>query len=693
MKMKEKRKHIGLRPKRNNLRKDKKPANNHKFIQRSRQMEQMHRTESQYQGTIDDGSKLTADLLPLLNDETQFYEQLVSGYSSTITVPTVKHEEKCILQETKIEEDDMDQIPSDSTNLKQVNVFTNRFDFELESEDISAILAKDTNELKGKWSAIGNFKIEKPNLKSTSASDDNYKQPADVLKATDLQLLKVQMSLTLNVSYPLSTKQTELFHMANSYLDLYYPQRTHDNAEEIRYVYCLHTVNHILKSRALILRNNEKINELVKNPKQPTSEMSLPDSVRDQGLTRMKALIILPFRDSALKTVQIISKLLFENRKDPKTGYPVTKYERFLKEYSGNTVYFPKTNPKPPDYEQTFNGNTDDNFKIGIRLTKKSMSLYTDFSGSDILLASPLALRMIINDKDQDFDFLNSIELLIIDQAELLIAQNWENLLQVLDHLHLQPQKLPETNCQRLRSYCLNATSRFYRQTLLFSSHDLPEFRGVINNKCHNFQGKVRIINKIESGFISNVLTPIKQVFQRIDCSSMESALEDRFQHFVRYILPQFTKSGHSHCLLYVPSYFDYVRLRNHFKKEMINFVQISEYSKKEKISRARDIFFHSGAPFMLYSERGHFFRRTRIKGIRHLIFYQPPNFPNFYPELINFMLDINQNPRDGLQDIMSVKVLYTKFDLLSLSNIIGNENAWRLTTGASDSYLFSNNE
>lgn len=209
----------------------------------------------------------------------------------------------------------MDQIPSDSTNLKQVNVFTNRFDFELESEDISAILAKDTNELKGKWSAIGNFKIEKPNLKSTSASDDNYKQPADVLKATDLQLLKVQMSLTLNVSYPLSTEQTELFHMANSYLDLYYPQRTHDNAEEIRYVYCLHTVNHILKSRALILRNNEKINELVKNPKQPTSEMSLPDSVRDQGLTRMKALIILPFRDSALKTVQIISKLLFENRK------------------------------------------------------------------------------------------------------------------------------------------------------------------------------------------------------------------------------------------------------------------------------------------------------------------------------------------------------------------------------------------
>lgn len=209
----------------------------------------------------------------------------------------------------------MDQNTQEIADIKKINVFKNRFDFELESDDISAIIAKDTNEAKGKWSAIGSFKIEKPNLKSTVDSDDNYKHPADILKATDLQLLRVQPSLTLNVSYPLSTVQTELFHMANRYLDLYYPQRSFDNAEEIRYVYSLHAINHILKSRALILRNNEKINELLKHPTQPTSELSLPDSVRDQGLTRLKALIILPFRDSALKTVQTIAKLLFENRK------------------------------------------------------------------------------------------------------------------------------------------------------------------------------------------------------------------------------------------------------------------------------------------------------------------------------------------------------------------------------------------
>ncbi|KAL7737451.1 hypothetical protein ACLKA6_007592 [Drosophila palustris] len=250
---------------------------------------------------------------------------------------------------------------------------------------------------------------------------------------------------------------------------------------------------------------------LVKDPKLLPSEISIPDSFRDQGLTRMKVLIILPFRESALKTVQIMGNLLFAHHQDKKSGLPIAKYERFLKDFSGDTIYFPKTNPKPIDYEQTFKGNTDDNFKIGIRFTKKTMSLYSDISSSDILIASPLALRMIINDKEKDFDFLNSIELLIIDQAELFMAQNWENLLYVLDHLHLQPQKLPETNCQRVRSYCLNGTSRFYRQTLFFSSHELPEFRGLMNNKCHNYQGRVRITNQIEYGDISNVLTPVEQ--------------------------------------------------------------------------------------------------------------------------------------------------------------------------------------
>jgi len=37
-------------------------------------------------------------------------------------------------------------------------------------------------------------------------------------------------------------------------------------------------------------------------------------------------------------------------------------------------------------------GNQDDHFKLGLKITRASLRLYTDFYGSDIVVASPLAL-------------------------------------------------------------------------------------------------------------------------------------------------------------------------------------------------------------------------------------------------------------------------------------------------------------
>ena len=68
-----------------------------------------------------------------------------------------------------------------------------------------------------------------------------------------------------------------------------------------------------------------------------------------------------------------------------------------------------------------------------------SLKLYEQFYASDIIIASPLALRLLCghkvdskaNDMTEkiDQDFLSSIEFLIMDQSEAYIYQNlvhWE---------------------------------------------------------------------------------------------------------------------------------------------------------------------------------------------------------------------------------------------------------------------------
>lgn len=59
-----------------------------------------------------------------------------------------------------------------------------------------------------------------------------------------------------------------------------------------------------------------------------------------------------------------------------------------------------------------------------------AVKLYADFLQADIIVASPIALATLLAEPDQDAeggpaDFLSSIEIVVVDRADVLLMQNW----------------------------------------------------------------------------------------------------------------------------------------------------------------------------------------------------------------------------------------------------------------------------
>ncbi|XP_014274794.1 U3 small nucleolar RNA-associated protein 25 homolog [Halyomorpha halys] len=546
------------------------------------------------------------------------------------------------------------------------------------------------------WPSLGKLLYLKPEVNTNSEQSLskivlNEKQVfasvrkfPDVPQNSDLSNLHIKSQITYNIENTLKKTengsltpiQNELLTLISNYYNVYYPEVNQTNNDQVRLAYCIHAINHVIKTRLKILHHNAKLQ----------SRLDVPEEFRDQGLVRPKVLILVPFKSMAYSVILSFISILLGD------GGNIMNKKRFIEEYSGDTLIMPEKNPKPLDYQQLFSGNTDDNFKIGLTVTKKCLKLYADFYASDIIVASPLGLRVLIGTEGEgsrDYDFLASIEILIMDQAQVFTMQNWEHVLHVMEHMHLQPQRSHDTDLSRARTWALNGWARYYLQSLVFSANPLPEVTGLFNSKLNNYNGKIIITNPVIPGSISQVIVHAPQMFHYISSSNVTEAIDDRFQSFISNILPRLKESNQKHVLIYIPSYFDFVRLRNYFKKQELYFVQICEYTNEKKIVRARSKFFHGETQYLLYTERFHFFRRIQLRGIEHLIFYQLPSFPLFYSEMCNFLQDHKKDGKGNHEHKMSIDVLYTKFDVTQLAGVVGTERATRMLTSEKSVHMF----
>ncbi|NWI75968.1 DIEXF factor, partial [Dryoscopus gambensis] len=596
----------------------------------------------------------------------------------------VKHESEFSLETNFMEEESGDC----NADKRDSNPFKQHMDKELEDKEIEKMSTLPKTSSQSQWPRLGQliFSSTLEKRKTLKADKDVDMKQLHLHKPLESTWPKVNKQFLSSVDKPVDSPftplQRELLCIMNSYRDLFYPERNAlTNGEEIRHTYCLHALNHVLKANAQVLSNNAK-----RRDRKPGTDT---DDYRDQGLTRPKVLVIVPFRECALRIVHTFISLLEVN---DKKKIDVSNKKRFKGEFGSDPEEKPPNLKRPEDYEAVFAGNIDDHFRIGVAILQKSMRLYAPFYSSDIIIASPLGVRTVIGaegEKKRDFDFLSSIEILIIDQADIYLMQNWEHVLHLMKHINLLPLDSHGVDFSRVRMLNLNNWSRYYRQTLLFSALQDPQINSVFNKHCFNYAGKVAVRNVPLTGSISHVVVQLPHVFRRLEAESVTSVIDARFQFFIDKVLPEYRDAIMSHTLIYVPSYFDYVRLRNYFKKEDLNFTHICEYTKKAAVCRARRFFLKGEKQFLLFTERFHFYKRYTIKGIRNLIFYELPTFSHFYSEICNMLKATDS----GVDATWTCTVLYSKYDAQKLAAVTGIDRTAQMLQSKKNVHLFVTGE
>lgn len=408
-------------------------------------------------------------------------------------------------------------------------------------------------------------------------------------------------------------------------------------------------------------------------------------NIKDQGFTSPKVLILVPYKKHAKIIMEQLVKLFSnENWKG------ITNKKKFLDEYS--------------EFD-----SMDDCFRLGINVSffENKMKLYTPFDESDIIIASPLGLKLAKpSDNDKSFknskvyDFLSSIEIFLMDFSEVFIYQNLEHLNEILSFLNKPPknnQNIVDIN--RIKENYANNFGEYLRQNIIISQFKCIDIDVAINDICKNINGKILL-----NGPYENQITLLKNEFEEKyrmlnsdnyeiryefkilrDLKKNEEDFEEKFNYFTKNIWQNLYESFEKHTIIFVSSTFDYMILKSFFKKKSKSVCFISEDTDKRDWQRNR-LFFEQGKyKFLLYDERAHVYKKINLKFAKNIFFYSLPEDPMIFNEMIHLIDPVNYNQnlekynyeskQNEIQKYGSVIALVTPVEKYNLEKILGDDS------------------
>jgi U3 small nucleolar RNA-associated protein 25 len=591
--------------------------------------------------------------------------------------------------EQMVEEEEEDEEESEENEL-QLEAFTERFSRSPLDENNSETLLADLQQT----------------ITLSVPSDDSLVVQASPSLCRKLELekqLSERQGKRLTKAYSssssqlvpplkLSGQESMLYPFLASYADVMLTcddKLSHDKSLSF------HILNHVLTSRQRIFKHDKRL-------KEEEDETTTAFWRRDQGFTRPTVLVLLPTRGCCHTFVHNLLSLLDGNttdnldRFDTEFGPPEMQT---LDETALNRRRKVQQS-KGKEWTEVFGDevNDDDDFRIGLALIPKArkkkdndvvvgVKLFTDFYRSDIIVASPLGLKMSCIDKEEGSDFLSSIEICVLSRTDVLLMQNWDHVHSIMSLLNQQPKGTHDTDFSRVREYMLAGQAgqaKHWRQLIMTSRFLDPMILSTFKRNAASLDGMARIRKKTsaESAMITRVLLPTRQVFQRVSSSCLAEQSQERINYFADKVLPQLENQKHS--LVYIPSYFDFITVRNILLKREMDFVSVTEYSRVSEVSRGRARFLQGRKPIMLYTGRAHFFHRHTIKGARRVIFLGLPEHAEFYTQHVNLLVE--HQHQDGSSS--SSLALFTKYDAQALERIVGSLNCSKMIKGDKSSFL-----